>query len=28
VMLGVTLVSLNFVGEALRERLDPKGRGR
>lgn len=27
-MLGVTLVSLNFVGEGLRERLDPKGRGR
>jgi ABC-type dipeptide/oligopeptide/nickel transport system permease subunit len=28
VMLAVTLLSLNFVGEALRERLDPKGRGR
>ena len=28
VMLAGTLLSLNFVGEAMRERLDPKGRGR
>lgn len=28
VMLGGTLLMLNFVGEAVRERLDPKGRGR
>lgn len=28
VLLGVTLLSLNFVGEALREGFDPKRRGR
>lgn len=28
VMLGGTLLMLNFVGEGLRERLDPKGKGR
>jgi len=26
VMLGVTLMALNFVGDALRDRFDPKGR--
>jgi oligopeptide transport system permease protein len=26
--LGLTLMALNFLGEALRERLDPRGRGR
>lgn len=28
VLLGVTLLALNFVGEGLRAALDPKGRGR
>ncbi|MEM8783298.1 MAG: ABC transporter permease [Planctomycetota bacterium] len=28
VLLGVTLLGLNFVGDALRERFDPKGRRR
>ncbi|MEM1446424.1 MAG: ABC transporter permease [Planctomycetota bacterium] len=28
VLLGVTLLGLNFVGDALRERFDPKGRKR
>jgi ABC-type dipeptide/oligopeptide/nickel transport system permease subunit len=28
VMLGGTLLVMNFVGEAVRERVDPKGKGR